>query len=83
MARYDLPDDTWMTIQPLLTAEGPDGHGLNIVKLLTVCSRCCVSGLHGAIYLNDMVHGKRFIIALTGGRSQLLLTLFSTGCFRY
>ena len=75
MARYDLPDEAWIIIQPLLPVEpispGPDAHGLSIVKLSTVCSGCCVPVPRGVIYLNDMDHGKRFITALIGGQNQV------------
>nr|QSE36760.1 hypothetical protein EMBNGEFE_00103 [Shigella flexneri 3a] len=49
---------------------GPDAHGLSTVKSSMACSGCYVPVHHGAIYPNDMGHGKLFITALTDGQSQ-------------
>lgn len=43
-----------------------------------VYSGCCAQERHGAIYLSDMAHGKRFTIDLTDGLILVWLTLFST-----
>ncbi|EGI90974.1 hypothetical protein SD15574_4359 [Shigella dysenteriae 155-74] len=43
---------------------------MSTVKSSMACSGCYVPVHHGAIYPNDMGHGKLFITALTDGQSQ-------------
>lgn len=75
--RWSMEHHPALTVTP--HPHEPDAHGLSIVKSSTPCSGGCVLVRHGAIYLSDMVHGKRFITALIGGRNREWLTLFSTG----
>ena len=86
MARYDLPDEVRAVIQPLLPAEPASPRAgrpwAEHRKIINGMFRVLWYGA-GAIDLNGMVHGKPFTIALTGGQSFMLLTIFSTGFFRY
>ncbi|WP_338061307.1 transposase, partial [Candidatus Erwinia dacicola] len=67
MARYDLSDEAWALIQPLLPTEPVTPqtgrpwakHRMIINGMFwVVCSGCCVQALHGAICLSDIAHGK-------------------------
>jgi hypothetical protein len=83
MACCDLPVAAWTIIQPLLSAESVSPrigrpwaeHRMIINGMFWVLC----SGAHGAIYLNDIVHGRSFKTVLTGGQNREILTLFSTG----
>lgn len=71
MARYELPDEAWAIIQPLLPAQPATPragrpwaeHRMIINGMFWALSLV----LHGVIYLSDTAHGKPFITALIGG----------------
>ncbi len=74
MARYDLPDEAWTIIKPLLPPEPATPRAgrpwAEHRKIINGMFWCYVPVHHGAIYPNDMGHGKLFITALTDGQSQ-------------
>lgn len=87
MARYDLPDEAWIIIQPLLPAEPVSPRAgrpwAEHRKIINGMFWVLCSGAPWRDLPERYGPWKRFITALTGGQNQVLLILFSTGCFRY
>jgi transposase len=70
MARYDLPDEAWTLIQPLLPSEPATPRAGRPWAEHRMIINGMFQAHHGAICMSDMVHGRPFTTVLTDGQSQ-------------
>ena len=77
LRRYELTDEEWLRIEPLLAPENTGKQGRPRKD-----NRMELYGLHvvghlGAIFLNVMVHGKLSIADSENGSMMVSLIIFS------
>jgi transposase len=75
--RFDLSDEEWALLEPLLPKSRKSGR-VDDRKIMNAIL-CCARGCRGAICLNGMVRTQRHTIASIVGRDEVSGNEFSIG----
>ena len=73
MCYYDIPEDLWLRLEPILPTEGSLVEGDRLVTSETFSMLyigCCEPDLHGELCQRNMVRGKPYIPDSGVGRKE-------------